>query len=131
MEPLFLDLVDILMIHKRQIERYGGDSGIRNKHLLESAIAQPFASFGGEYLHKDIYEMAAAYLFHLCGNHPFVDGNKRTAGAAAVVFLKANGIELNLEQEKFFRLVMDVASGKIDKREVAECFRVNIRTTPL
>jgi len=75
----FLDKETILIFHQDQLELYGGKKGIRDEHLLESALAQPEASFGGEYVHKDLFQMAAAYGYHLCQNHPFYDGNKRTA----------------------------------------------------
>jgi death-on-curing protein len=77
MEPAFLSLDEVLEIHAQQIERYGGSAGLRDAAGLESAIATPQATFGGEFLHTSIRAMAAAYLFHLCQNHPFIDGNKR------------------------------------------------------
>lgn len=77
MSPLFLDLNQIIRLHTQLIDRYGGQSGIRDTGLLQSAIAMPRAGFGETYLHKDLFEMAAAYLFHLVQNHPFLDGNKR------------------------------------------------------
>jgi death-on-curing protein len=73
----FLGVEEVIGIHARQLSEFGGGEGIRDQGLLASAIAQPEASFAGEYLHQDLYEMAAAYLFHLVQNHPFVDGNKR------------------------------------------------------
>ena len=87
MEPLFLSLDEVLEIHRQQIELYGGASGVRDLSLLESAIAQPQASLSSEFLHASIPAMAAAYLFHICRNHPFVDGNKRVAASAAITFL--------------------------------------------
>ena len=87
MEPLFLSLEEVLEIHRQQIERYGGASGVRDLSLLESAVAQPQAGFSSEFLHASIPAMAAAYLFHICRNHPFVDGNKRVAASAAITFL--------------------------------------------
>ena len=75
MEPLFLSLEEVLEIHRQQIERYGGASGVRDLALLESAITQPQAKYSNEFLHSSIPAMAAAYLFHICRNHPFVDGN--------------------------------------------------------
>jgi death on curing protein len=78
MTPRFLDLVEVLEIHQSRIDRYGGSPGVRDLGLLQSAVAQSSAGFGGEFLHSDLYEMAAAYLFHVARNHPFIDGNKRT-----------------------------------------------------
>jgi len=83
----FLELPDVLMVHADQIQRYGGETGVRDLGLLESAVAQPRAAFGGEYLHQDLFGMAAAYLFHIVCNHPFVDGNKRVGLVAARPFL--------------------------------------------
>ncbi len=97
-EPIFLGLEEIIEIHRDQIERYGGYLGIRDIELLQSAVAMPAAGFGEDYLHADIHEMAAAYLFHIVRNHPFVDGNKRTAAVVAVVFLTMNGIELYADE---------------------------------
>src|SRR5437868_2751680 len=93
MTPRFLELIEVLEIHQSRIELYGGTRGLRDLGLLQSALAQPAATFGGNYLHTDIYEMAAAYLFHLARNHAFVDGNKRTALACCLVFLAYNRIE--------------------------------------
>ena len=114
-EPVFLGLDEVIEIHHDQIDRYGGPSGIRDIELLKSAISMPPATFGGEYLHKNLYEMAAAYLFHVVRNHPFLDGNKRTGAVAAVVFLIMNGIELQADEDSFEKLVRSVAEGKTDK----------------
>ncbi|WP_292843596.1 type II toxin-antitoxin system death-on-curing family toxin [Nostoc sp. NMS8] len=86
----------VLNIHQRQIKRFGGTSGVRDEGLLDSALAQPQATFGGEFLHPTICEQAAAYLYHLAMNHPFLDGNKRTAFAVMLTFLNLNGYALNL-----------------------------------
>src|SRR3954469_16674328 len=94
MEPEFLSVDDILEIHKKQLDAFGGIEGIRDAGLLESAVMTPQASFGGEYLHNGFFEMAAAYAFHIAENQPFLDGNKRTALTSALVFLDINGIEI-------------------------------------
>ena len=91
MPPVFLTLDELLTIHRDQIERYGGSEGIRDMDLLKSAIAMPAAGFGGCYVHADLCEMAAAYLFHIVRNHPFVDGNKRIGAALFLWFLEKNG----------------------------------------
>lgn len=93
MEPVFLSLDEILEIHEEQIERYGGSTGLRDAAGLESAVATPQATFGGEFLHTSISAMAAAYLFHLCQNHPFIDGNKLVGANAAITFLRMNAWE--------------------------------------
>ena len=122
-EPLFLGLDEVVEIHRDQIERYGGHSGIRDIELLKSAVAMPAAGLGEDYFHADIHEMAAAYLFHIVRNHPFVDGNKRTGAVAALVFLMMNGVELHASEESLEKMVRSVADGKMDKAGVAEFCR--------
>ncbi len=126
MSPSFLTLVEVLAIHADQIDRYGGASGVRDWGLLRSAIAMPAATFGGAFLHPDLIEMAAAYLFHLVQNHPFVDGNKRAGAVAAGVFLALNGGRLDAEEDEFAELVLSVASGEFTKSDVAEFFRASV-----
>jgi len=127
MPPVFLNLAEILEIHRDQIERYGGQPGIRDLGLLQSALAMPAAGFGGRYLHEDLLEMAAAYLFHIARNHPFVDGNKRTGAVAALVFLSLNDIEIEAEEEAFEQAVLAVAEGKWGKADVAAFLRDHVR----
>jgi death-on-curing protein len=125
--PVFLGLEEVIEIHHDQIKRYGGPSGIRDMDLLKSSISQPPATFGGEYLHKNIYEMAAAYLFHITRNHPFIDGNKRSGAATAIVFLLLNGIELRADEVSFEKLVRSVAEGKTDKAVITKFLRNNTK----
>ena len=127
MKPLFLELDEILAIHRDQIERYGGSQGVRDMGLLQSALAMPQASFGGQFLHDDLHIMAAAYLYHLTQNHPFVDGNKRVGTVAAVLFLDLNGIVLDADEDDFEQLVLSVAQGKADKAAIAAYLRANSR----
>ncbi len=126
----FLSLDDAIEIHRDQIERYGGSLGIRDVGLLQSALAMPQAGFGGEYLHADIYEMAAAYLFHLVNNHAFIDGNKRVGAVAAYVFLSLNGVDLEADEQEFEDLVLAVATGQIQKPAIAAFLRSNSRHAP-
>lgn len=119
MEPNFLTLPEVMAIHQDQTVRYGGDPGIRAMDLLRSAIGRPSATYGGEFLHTDIFEMAAAYLFHLVKKTPFVDGNKRVGAVSAAVFLLLNGFELDAPEDDLADLVLDVAQGKIDKSQIA------------
>ncbi|HLX63379.1 MAG TPA: type II toxin-antitoxin system death-on-curing family toxin [Planctomycetota bacterium] len=122
--PDFLREEDVIEIHRDGIERYGGDLALRDRGLLQSAIAMPQAMFGGQYLHANIYEMAAAYVFHIAMNHPFLDGNKRAGSASAIVFLEMNGIQLAEECEMaLVDLVLDVTAGKVGKPGIAEFFR--------
>jgi death-on-curing protein len=122
-DALFLTLAEVVEIHADQIRRYGGQAGVRDLGLLESALAQPEASFGGEWLHKDHYEMAAAYSYHLCQNHPFIDGNKRTALAAALVFLELNGVRILDPRGRLKSAMFRIASGKVSKAEFAKLLR--------
>ena len=117
-EPVFLTFAEIIEILNYQIENFGGASGVRDMELLKSAIGMPSATFGGTFLHPTIYEMAAAYLFHLVENHPFVDGNKRVGAMAALVFLDMNGIDFEASDEEFTAMVLRVASGKMLKAEI-------------
>ena len=121
--PQFIKLQRVLQIHESQIELFGGSSGIRDMGLLESALAIPQASFGGIYLHGDLFAMAAAYLFHIVCNHPFLDGNKRTGTAVALFFLKLNGIDHDIEDAALESLVLSVACSEIGKDEIAAFFR--------
>jgi len=120
---LFLTLAEVIDIHGNQMRLYGGLPGIRDINLLSSAIAMPHASFHGEYLHNDIYEMAAAYAFHICKNHPFVDGNKRTALVSALVFLELHGISISDPQGKLYDAMLDLSTGKLNKSEFAGILR--------
>jgi len=121
--PVFLGLDEIVEIHGDQIKRYGGRAGIRDFESLKSAIAMPAAGIGGDYFHKDIYEMAAAYLFHIVRNHPFVDGNKRTGAVASVIFLQMNGMELEADEDSLMGVVLSTAEGINDKSSIAQFFR--------
>jgi len=109
MDPLFLTLDDVLEIHYQQIELYGGSHGIRDSAALESAIATPQVTFSEEFLHTSIPAMAAAYLFHVCQNHPFVDGNKRAGANAAITFLLMNDWEPTWEADELVELVLSVS----------------------
>jgi death on curing protein len=119
----FLTLAEVVEIHTDQIHRYGGQAGVRDFGLLESALAQPEASFGGEWLHGDHYEMAAAYSYHLCQSHPFIDGNKRTALASALVFLELNGVSILAPRGRLTTAMFRIASGKMSKADFAKLLR--------
>ena len=121
-EPLFLTSAEIIEIHDYQIEHFGGGEGLRDIELLKSAIGMPSATFGGEYLHPTILEMAAAYLYHLVENHPFVDGNKRVGAMAALIFLDLNGYDFDASDAEFTDMVLKVASGKMLKAEITLFF---------
>ena len=127
MSPLFLGLEEVLEIHHDQITRYGGTEGIRDLGLLQSALSMPQAGAGNQYFHADLFEMAAAYLFHIVRNHPFVDGNKRTGVTAALVFLEMNGIQIRASDKALVQTVLAVAEGKLQKGALAGFFRRHIR----
>lgn len=122
-----MTLDEVLALHADQVERYGGALGIRDLALLESAIAAPTASYQGEFLHGSLYEIAAAYLFHLVKNHPFVDGNKRVALISTIVFLGFNDLALTAEPDELTSLVLGVADGSVSKAEVAVFLKSNTR----
>ena len=119
MVPVFLTLDEVLAIHQDQIMRYGGTAGVRDLGLLQSALAQPCATFGGQFLHANLMEMAAAYLFHLVQNHPFTDGNKRVGLVATLVFLEFNGKEIDAPDADLETLVLSVAQGQANKTAIS------------
>lgn len=122
-EYRFLTVDEVLELHDLQIKRYGGSSGIRDRGLLESAVGMPQASFGGAYMHNGHFEMAAAYAFHIAENQPFVDGNKRTALASALVFLDWHDIDVTDPGEELYRAMIQLAEKKLDKGGLAQLFK--------
>jgi death-on-curing protein len=122
-DPVFLTLAEVIEVHVDQIRRYGGRAGLRDMGLLQSALAQPQASFAGQWLHKDLYAMAAAYAYHLCQNHPFFDGNKRTGLASALVFLELNGVSLLDPRGRLQNAMFRMAAAKMGKEEFARLLR--------
>jgi len=125
--PIFLSVDNVLYLHADTIKAEGGCEGIRDLALLESAVLMPQQQFGGEYLHADLPAMAAAYLFHICCNHPFLDGNKRTAAMAAFVFLDANRREMTASEAEFEHTVLQVAAGSVSKDDLTDWVRVHSR----
>jgi death-on-curing protein len=123
MSPEFLELDDVLALHAESIRRFGGSAGLRDAGMLESALAMPRASMFEQLLHPTLHEQAAAYLFHLVKNHPFVDGNKRTGLAAALTFLGMNGHWVKSTSPELAQLVLDVIEKGTSKAEVAVFFR--------
>jgi death-on-curing protein len=121
--PEFLTVEDVLLLHEQQLARYGGGAGVRDASLLASAVAQPQATFGGEFLHRDLFEMAAAYAFHIAENQPFVDGNKRTGLVAALVFLDLNGITVQDREGRLYEAMTALAEHRSDKGGLASLLR--------
>ena len=126
-ETVFLTMDVVLNIHRRMIEEFGGDGSIRDRGLLEPAIAMLRQRFGGKLLHDNMAEQAAAYLYHICCNHAFVDGNKRTAMAAAEFFLLLNEAQLPATNDELYELTMSVAQGSIDKKTVTVFFQEHVQ----
>lgn len=122
-EPIHLTVTKVQEIHKLAINRFGGSEGTRDRSLLESAISAPQATFGGESLYKDIIEIAAAYLFYLCRNHPFIDGNKRAALGVCIVFLRINGFKPKADGPDWESLTLDVAASRLDRDQTTERLR--------
>ena len=110
-------------IHAEVITQFGGSDGVRETALLESAVAAPQASFAGKSPYQDIAEVAAAYLFYLCKNHPFVDGNKRAALGACLVFLQLNGIEPKPDGPEWEEVTLAIASGAMDRDAATQQLR--------
>lgn len=117
----FIDSKTAILLQEQLIQRYGGSTGLRDISLLESALAQPQGGFGEDFFHEFPFGMAAAYLYHLAKNHPFVDGNKRIAFACARVFLLMHDYEMKATDEEKYELVLSVAAGdNISKEDIAE-----------
>lgn len=119
----FLSIAEVIEMHAAQLKRFDGGSGLRSHELLASAVAQPEATFGGEYLHADVFEMAAAYFYHLVQNHPFVDGNKRIGLLCALVFLDLNGHTISVADARLYEMTMAIACGDMKKEAVAKSLR--------
>jgi death-on-curing protein len=114
-------------IHAEALKEFGGLNGIRDEGLLASAVFAPQSSFAGKSPYTDLIDVAAAYLFYLYRNHPFLDGNKRTAMGAAIVFLRLNGVEPAPDSEAWERLVLDVASSKLERDQTTQRLRKLVR----
>jgi death-on-curing protein len=122
-EPFFLTVEDVLDIHAESLALFGGSGGIRDRGLLESAAAMPAAGFGETYLHPTLFDMAAAYAFHIAQNQPFVDGNKRAALGAALVFLAFNEVEIDDPDERLYDAMIAIAERTLDKGGLAQLLR--------
>ena len=121
----YLTLIEVLNLHRRILEQSTGIFGIRDLGLLESAVAQPRMTFGGEELYPTIIDKAAALGFSIIMNHPFLDGNKRTGHAAMETFLILNGLEINASVDEQEQIILAVASGLLDREAFAQWLREN------
>ena len=126
----YLTVEMVREIHDRAIQSFGGSDGVRDLALLESAVAAPQATFAGRSVFKDTTEVAASYLFYLCRNHPFIDGNKRTALGACIVFLRLNGVEPTRDGPKWEALVTAIAASVIDRDGATEQLREILASSP-
>lgn len=129
-EPRFLSVDDVVVLHAIAIEDQGGNPSIRDRSLLESAIATPAQRFEEQYLHPEIPEMAAAYAFHICKNHPFTDGNKRAAAAAMIAFLLDNGWKFDAQPEEADSVIRQLAAGSLGKTAFTTWARKHMHEKP-
>ena len=123
----FLTTEDVLAIHAQQLARFGGAAGVREPGLLDSAVAQAQASFGGQRMHGDVIAMAGAYWFHIVRNHAFVDGNKRTGLLACLVFLRRHGWSLDHASPELYDLTLALADGKLSKAQLTDWLRLHAK----
>ncbi|MEN8264957.1 MAG: type II toxin-antitoxin system death-on-curing family toxin [Nitrospirota bacterium] len=121
----YLSAVQVLFIHSRLIDRTGGLHGVRDTGLLQSAVERPKATFEGKDLYKDVFHKAAALMESLTNNHPFIDGNKRTAITSSALFLQSNGYFLSTSQKKLEKFALKIATNKASFKDAAEWFRKN------
>jgi death-on-curing protein len=126
-EPRFLSVDDVLAIHEDTIGREGGLAGLRDPGLLESAVTMPQQRFAGAWLHPGLPAMAAAYLYHIASNHPFLDGNKRTAAMAALVFLDVNGRRKLPPPKALEQATLAVAAGTMTKARLIDWMKRQLR----
>jgi death on curing protein len=124
-EPVFLTLQDVGFLHQRSIERYGGTLGVRDQSGLEAAVGQPKNLF--YYAQGDLFDLAAAYAFHIAQAQAFLDGNKRTAVAAALNFLYINGIRIQFDQDAFYSAMIGIAEKRVSKVDLAASLRDQAR----
>jgi death on curing protein len=122
---VYLTAEQVLFIHYRLVNETGGEHGIRDIGLLESAVARPKATFDGQDLYADIFEKAAALMESLVNNHPFIDGNKRTGIACAVLFLRQNGITFNAKNSEVEKFTLQVAKSEVDPKGIAKWFKAH------
>ncbi len=122
---IFLSVDDVLLLHTDTIDIDGGSHGVRDHGLLDAAVAMPRQQFGGDYLHEDLAAMAAAYMFHIAQNHPFVDGNKRPAVLSALAFFHVNGVEELPDPKDLESITLQVAAGEMGKDALTKWIRKN------
>lgn len=124
---LYLDVEQLLDLHREQLGSYGGLAGLRDRRALEAAAARPAMTFGGDDLYTDVPGKAAALMHSLALNHPFVDGNKRVAAHAAILFALVNGLECVATPDEVVAVTLDVAKGQVEVEALAIWFRQRLR----
>jgi len=127
----YLSIQEVIEIHDQIIDIYGGSFGLRDLGLLASAIEMPKSKFDNKFLHPTIFDKASAYLYHICNNHPFIDGNKRTAAVSTLVFLEDNEISLKFNESKFENLIVEIAIGKINKKYISSILKKSKKNNQL
>ena len=127
LQPWFLDIDHTMRLHRSLIDAYVGVKVFEMWGSYTPRLQCLNPLFGGEFLHRDLFKMAAAYLYHIVQNHPFIDGNKRTGAAAAIIFLSMNDMEVIVEEEALVDLVLQVACGAVGKQEVAAFMRTHVQ----
>jgi death-on-curing protein len=123
-EPVFLSREAVDLIHEASLRAFGGADGVRDENALESALAQPMQEYF--YRQSDLYQIAAAYAFHIAENQPYIDGNKRTGLLSALNFLAQNGILSDQPVDEFYDAMIGIAEKRLDKTGLAEIFRRNL-----
>lgn len=124
-----LDISDVLLIHERLIQEFGGTSGLRDNELLESAILRPLQTFDSAELYPSIEEKASAIIESIITNHPFIDGNKRTGYTLFRIFLLSKGKDINCSQDEKYEFVLSVAEGKLKYNEILKWTRERTKPT--
>lgn len=119
MSVRYLTTRAVLRIHYRMVKRFGGSQGVRDLGLIESALARPKAGFGEFEAYPEIFTKTAVLMHSLLKNHPFVDGNKRTATIAAIIFLKRNGFKIKVTQKEFVKLALDIENNNLPEDKIA------------
>lgn len=122
----FLSVDDVLLLHADTIDIDGGSHGVRDHGLLDAAVAMPRQQFGGAFLHEDLAAMAAAYLFHIAQNHPFIDGNKRAAVMSSLAFLRLNDVDPSMTPQELEETTRRVASSELNKEALTKWVRAQI-----
>lgn len=127
-EIRFILIDEVFRVHESALEEYGGEAGVRDENRLMSALDQPKAGIEGEYFHRDLFEMSAAYMFYMIKDHPFIDGNKRVGTILALLFLGLNGVEVITTNDELRKVAEKTATDEIGKSDIAQFLRVNSRS---